>query len=195
MANVQISAVDIEKLWYADFSEWSDSKTTTAITGTIVRTLLNNKAKSFEIPNVHQDTWSIEETEASQEKYKNQLTGNVYRMGAKEMGEVNVQFTIGRYDYELKQAMLGGTVIRNAAGDAVGWARARGIVNLKHILIARTEDKQYIVLPQANVNTREANTDKAIGLAVTATAMEPDNDKIMAEYWFDESEIGTINRV
>lgn len=253
MANIQLSAVDIEKLWYADYTVF---RTNTSLSGTDVYDLLNS-GDIVEIMNVHQDTWSIEETEASQEKYKNQLTGNVYRMGAKEMGEINVQFTIGRYDYALKKALLGGVCLydgfstvmysnnatsgttfyrtyaaakeagvaspvlvttipgtvyasdKNAEvfykatgtghtesfapssdkGNAVGWARARGIVELKRVLIARTEDKQYVVLPQANVNTREANTDKAIGLAVTATAMEPDNEALMSEYWFDESEV------
>ena len=238
MANVQVSAVDIERIWHADYTVWADK---TSIAGTDIYALLNN-ASTKEVMNVHQDTWQIEESEASQEKYKNQLTGNVYRMGAKEMGEVTVQFTIGKYDYATKADLLGGSVIYNKvtlygsaansptlygssgsghtvevvindgrilykkpnseeysitkSGDyseavqicnAVGWQRARGIVEIKRILIGLTEDGQYVIFPQANFNTREANTDKAIGLAVTATAMEPDNEAISAEYWYDKS--------
>lgn len=255
MANVQISAVDVEAIWYADSKAWADK--TSRATGADVAAII---ATAKQVENVHQDTWQIEESEASQDKYKNQLTGNVYRMGAKEMGEVTVSFTIGRYDYATKADLLGGTVTydgigtslwpnkstsptayyrtKEAAiaagvdmssisapsnvtsavfcndektdlvfytssgaghtksvtpdatkGNAVGWERARGIVELKKILIARTEDKQYVIFPQANFNTREANTDKAIGLAVSATAMEPDNINLSAEYWYDESEV------
>lgn len=185
MASKQISGVDVEKIWYADYTAWDSLSG--QVTGANVKTLIAAETTK-EIKNVHQDTWSIEETEASQDSYKNQLTGSVYRMGSKTMGEIQILFTIGRYDYQTKADLLGGTVIESG-GDAVGWARARGTVELKKILIARTEDKQYIVLPYANINTREANTDGAIGLAVTATAMEPQNEALSPELWFDESEV------
>ena len=185
MANKQVSGVDVEKIWYADYTAWDSLNA--QVTGANVAALIAANTTK-EIKNVHQDTWQIEETESSQDSYKNQLTGSVYRMGSKTMGEVQINFTIGRYDYQTKADLLGGEVILKS-GDAVGWARARGTVDLRKIIIARTEDKQYIVLPYANINTREANTDGAIGLACNATAMEPQNELLSPELWFDESEV------
>lgn len=174
---VQISAIDIKKLWYAE-----TSAVTADLTGTLLKTILGS---AKEIANVHQDTWTIDESEPTQDSYRNQLTGNIYRFGAKQMGEVTFNFTIGRYDYVTKKDLLGGDVINVNKG----WKRARGAVEIKKCLIALTEDDQYCVLPYANVVAREASTDGAVGLAVIGTAMEPETETIMPEYWFDASEV------
>ena len=174
---VQISAIDIKKLWYAE-----TSAVTADLTGTLLKTILGS---AKEITNVHQDTWTIDESEPTQDSYRNQLTGNIYRFGSKQMGEVTFNFTIGRYDYVTKKDLLGGDVINVDKG----WKRARGAVDIKKCLIALTEDDQYCVLPYANVVAREASTDGAVGLAVVGTAMEPETETIMPEYWFDASEV------
>lgn len=176
-ATVQISAIDIKKLWYAE-----TSAVTVDLTGTLLSTILES---AKEITNVHQDTWTIDESEPTQDSFRNQLTGNIYRFGAKQMGEVTFNFTIGRYDYVTKKDLLGGDVINTDKG----WKRARGAVEIKKCLIALTEDDQYCVLPYANVVAREASTDGAVGLAVIGTAMEPETETIMPEYWFDASEV------
>ena len=176
---VQISAIDIKKLWYAE-----TSAVTADLTGTLLSTILES---AKEITNVHQDTWTIDESEPTQDSYRNQLTGNIYRFGAKQMGEVTFNFTIGRYDYVTKKDLLGGDVINTDKG----WKRARGAVEIKKCLIALTEDDQYCVLPYANVVAREASTDGAVGLAVIGTAMEPETETIMPEYWFDASEVAS----
>ena len=176
---VQISAIDIKKLWYAE-----TSAVTADLTGTLLKTIL---ASAKEITNVHQDTWTIDESEPTQDSYRNQLTGNIYRFGAKQMGEVTFNFTIGRYDYVTKKDLLGGDIINVDKG----WKRARGAVDIKKCLIALTEDDQYCVLPYANVVAREASTDGAVGLAVVGTAMEPETETIMPEYWFDASEVAS----
>lgn len=173
----KVSAVDIKKLWYGDISV-----ITADLTGAALYALINgNNLK--EVLNIHQDTWSIEESESSQDSYKNQLTGATYRMGAKTMGDVTFNWTIGQYDYALKAEFLGGKAEGNT------WKRARGIVEIKKCLVALTEDDQYCVLPKANISAREANTDGAIGIAVIGTMLEPDNQQIMPEYWFDKDEV------
>ena len=177
--SIQVSAIDIKKLWYADTSQISAD-----LTGTALYTLVTGDNVT-EIKNVHQDTWTIDESEPTQDSYRNQLTGNIYRFGAKQMGDVTFNFTIGRYDYVTKKDLLGGDVINADKG----WKRARGAVEVKKCLIALTEDDQYCVLPYANVVAREASTDGAVGLAVVATAMEPETETIMPEYWFDASEV------
>lgn len=132
---------------------------------------------------MHQDTWTLEETEASQDGYRNQLTGSTYRMGTKTMGDVTFNWTIGKYDYFTKAEFLGGV----ATGTS--WKRPRGIVEIQKTLIALTEDNQYVVLPVANIKAREANTDGAVGIGIIGTMIEPDNEDISPEYWFDKSEV------
>lgn len=185
MANKQVSAVDIKELYYCD-----PTLITADLTPIALKQLLANSA-IVKIENVHQDTWQIEESEASQDSYRNQLTGNVYRFGRKTMGELTFNFTIGRYDYATKAALLGGTVLKKGGSgadkeDAIGWKRARGVVEIKKCFVALTLDDQYAVLPYANTSAREANTDGAIGLAVTATMMEPEIAAVSPEYWYDK---------
>lgn len=182
----QISAIDIKRLWYGDTNLVTSALKTKATVETLIGGLT-------EVKNVHQDTWTIDEAESSQDSYKNQLTGATYRMGAKTMGDVSFNFTIGRYDFKTKADLMGGTA------DDAHWERKRGVVELRHVLVALTEDDVYCILPFANVNTREANTDGAVGLAVVATMMEPENEEIAPEYWVDATgsvyatgKVGTI---
>lgn len=175
MAAVKISAVSITKLWYGDVSSITED-----LTGAKLATLLEGYK---EVENIHQDTWTIEESEASQETYKNQLTKATYRMGDKTMGDVTFNWTIGQYDYATKAAFMGGTATDSS------WKRSRGTTTVHKVLVAKTEDGQYCVLPKANISGREAQTDGAIGIAVTGTMLEPDNTNVAPEYWFDESEV------
>ena len=168
-----ISAVDIKRLWYVDADKFTED-----LTGPLLATILQS---ATEVTNVHQDTWTIEEAEASQDAYKNQLTGNTYRMGSKTMGDVTYNWTIGQYDYQTKADLLGGTATETS------WKRERGAVTKYMGIIALTEDDQYAVLPKASISARQAQTDGAVGLAVVATALEPDNTEISSEYWFDAS--------
>lgn len=175
----QVSCVDIKRLWYCD-----TTLVTEDVTGSFLATLLKKEGVS-EIKNIHQETWLIEETEASQDAYRNQLTGNIYRMGKKTPGEVAAKFTIGQYDYKLKAAFMGGTV----RADGKGWSRSRTTVDIYKTIIALTVDDQYCVFPYAAIKSNEANTDKAVGIAITATAMEPKNKSVDPEYWYDASEV------
>lgn len=157
---------------------------TADLTGALLAALLKDAATK-EVKNIHQDTWTIEESESSQDGYRNQLTGSIYRMGTKTMGDVTFNWTIGQYDYATKAEFLGGVAT------AKSWKRPRGIVEIHKTLIALTEDNQYCVLPYANVAGREANTDGAVGIGIVGTAMEPENDAVSSEYWFDSSEVVT----
>ena len=135
--------------------------------------------------NIHQDTWTVEESEPSQDYYRNQLTGGVYRAGKKTMGDIVFNFTIGQYDFDTKADFMGGT----AAANGKSWKRQRGIVDVKKVLVALTEDDVYVVLPYANVSAYESNTDGAVGISVKGTALEPQNEAISSEYWFVASEV------
>lgn len=172
-----ISAIDIKSLWYADVI-------TEKLTAANLKTLLTTATA---VTNVHQDTWTIEEGEPSQDSYKDQLSGVTYRMGTKTMGDVTFNFTIGRYDYETKKELMGGEATSNS------WERSRTPTEIKKSLIALTEDDVYCVLSCANVNTREANTDGAVGLAVVATMLIPEQETVSPEYWFDKSAVDSAS--
>ena len=163
----KVTAANIKKLWYGETSE-----ITADLTGQALHTLLQGETLK-EIKNIHQDTWTIEEAEASRTNYKNQLTNQTYRSD-KEMGDVTVNFTIGEYDYPTKKDLMGGDVINTDKG----WKRARGKVN-----------DQYCVIPRADSGAREATTDKAVGIPVSAVELEPQNTAVAPEYWFDSSEV------
>lgn len=167
-----ITAVNIKKLWYGDTSEISEK-----VTGQTLHTLLPQLTA---VKNVHGETWTLEEAEASKTNYKNQLTGKTYRSD-KEMGDVAVNFTLGEYDYQTKADLLGGTATETS------WERAAGKVNIEKCLVGLTEDDQYIVIPRADIAAREATTDKAVGLPVVGTELEPTVDGVAPEYWFDSS--------
>ena len=179
--STQICAIDIKRLWYAD----AVADDAASFTASDLAKLLATGGGAKEIENVHQDTWTLEESESSQDSFRNQLTGAVYRMGRPTMGDIVANFTIGRYDYSTKVDLMGGTLVTDTEGNVVGWERARGVVELKCMLIVLTVDNVYCVLPYCNLNTREASTDKAIGLATKATAMEPISANIKPEYWYN----------
>ena len=174
----KITAVNIKKLWYGD-----TSVITADVTGQILYTLLQGENLK-EVSNIHQDTWTFEESEASRTNYKNQLTGQTYRSD-KEMGDVVVNFTIGEYDYPTKKDLMGGDVINTNKG----WKRTIGKVNVEKCIVFMTEDDQYCVIPRADIGARGSTTDKAIAIPVSAVELEPKDIAIAPEYWFDAEEV------
>lgn len=178
-----ITATGIKRILYAE-----TSVVTTDLTGAALKTIIAAAVtEKHEILNVHGETWTLEEAEASITNYKNQLTGQNYRSDTVP-GDIKANFTIGQYDYQTKADLMGGDVIlKNET--AVGWKRASGIVEKKKCLIFLTKDDQWCVFPNGYLTAREANTDKAIGLAVSATAMEHTAAGVRSEYWFENSEV------
>jgi len=193
----KISAIDIKKLWYADcISAALTPATLKALVGATSTGWSGGTAK--EIENVHQDTWQIEEGEVSQDSYKNQLNGHVYRLGKKQMGDLTVSFTVGQYDYKTKYDLMGGIVL-DASGQAVtsptgaatevGWARDNEAVEKYKTIIALTTDDVYVVIARAPLNVRESNTDKAIGLSMIGIMTDPTVDGVNSEYWYDKATV------
>ncbi len=177
MEKVILSAIDIKKLFFCD-----PSLVETDLTESSMKALLANTGVK-EITNVHQDTWSIEESEASQDSYRNQLNGQVYRRGKKQMGDLAFNFTIGQYDYPTKAEFLGGEATETS------WKRPNETVDIHKCLIALTDDDQYAVLPYASISGREATTDGAVGLPISGTMVAPKNSDVRSEYWFDKAAV------
>ena len=185
----KICAVDIKKLWCGDILSGIDTYTS----GTLAAKIKSWMANATEIKNIHQETWSLEEDEPSQDSFKNQLTGRVYRKGRKESGDVKINFTIGQYDYLLKQEFLGGEVITDSAKNAIGWHRPVESVEISKGFLALTIDDQYCFFPCASVIGSEKDADKAIGIGVVATAIEhPDNSELPLQCWYDKEAIDSV---
>lgn len=177
-----VTAVGIKALWYAP---------TTAVNQDlyehpeVLATILKG-GTTKEVTNIHQDTWSIEEAEPTTTPYNNQLTKKPYRQD-KEMGEVAMNFTIGQYDYKTKADFMGGEANEKA------WKRSRQVTDVNYCMIALTEDDQYCVFPKASITGRNADADGAVGIGVTATALEPDNTEVSSEYWIDAGDISVAS--
>ena len=115
-AGKKISAVDIKELWYGE-----PSLVTEDLTGAALKTLIDGSSLK-KVPNIHQDTWTIEEAEASQDSFKDQRNGLTYRRSAKSMGDVTStglsvntimrqKLTSWAVKY-LKQATLGSVLVK-----------------------------------------------------------------------------------
>ncbi|MEG1693441.1 MAG: hypothetical protein RR312_08635 [Bacteroidales bacterium] len=185
-----ITASGIKKIFYAE-----TSVITADLTAFALKTLLGGPSVK-EVPNVHGDTWNLEESEASATPYKNALNGKVYRRDV-EAGEIKANYTIGQYSYDQKGDLLGGTVIQKGTGagaTTIGWKRG-DFADVKKTMVFLTKDDQYCVFPYASTNARETNADKAIGLSVSATPLEPPTTGIASEYWFDKAEVDAATSV
>lgn len=174
-----ITAVEIEELYYSDPIATVKDKSK-GLSGVEVATILKD-AKTKQVKNVHGDTFQYEESEATVTRYKNALTGEYYRETS-EPGEVKLNFTIGEYDYATKADLQGGTATDKS------WERGKH-KSIHKCVIGKTKDGVYVVFPKAAISGRGANTDKAIGLAVTASPLTTGVDGLASEKWFDESEV------
>ena len=188
----QISSVGIKRIIYADTSV-VNKDITADFAKTIIKAAITAKT---EVANVHGETWSIEESEASVTPYKNQLNGQAYRYDTTP-GELTPQFSIGQYDYTTKAALMGGEVIKKGGAGAdkdnpVGWKRAVDKVVINKALFCLTEDNVWFIFPNCQIVTREANTDKAIALAVKGLVQTPQVAGVSSEYNFDEAEVKAL---
>ena len=187
-----ISAVGIKRILYADTSAVK-ADITPDVAKTLIKAAITSKT---EVKNVHGETWSIEESEASVTPYKNQLTGQAYRYDTTP-GELTPTFSIGQYDYLTKAALMGGEIVKKGGSGTdkdtpVGWKRAIDKVVIHKTLFCLTEDDVWFIFPNCQIVTREANTDKAIALAVKGLVQTPTIDGVSSEYNFDETEVKAL---
>lgn len=183
-----ISAVGIKKIVYADVSAITKA-IDAAEAKTLIKAAIQAKA---EVKNVHGETWSIDETEASVTGYKNQLNGQNYRYDTVP-GEITPSFSIGQYDYATKAALMGGKVIKNEGSTAdIGWERSAEKVTINKALFCLTDDDVWFIFPNCQIVSRESNTDKAIAIAVKGLVQTPTVAGVSSEYNLDESEVKAL---
>ena len=170
--------IGIKKLWYLD-------TLTTAPTQATLSTLIQS---ATEIRNVHQDAWGYSQDDPSVTDYINELTGKPYYRDAEDQGNRVINFTMGEYDYATKAALQGGSTITEGSA-VVGWKSPDAPTLISKALIALTRTGTYSGFTNANIVAKGDQQQKAIGLGVTALAVENPNSAANApisdEYWFD----------
>lgn len=187
-----ISAVGIKKILFAD-----TSVVTADITPEIAKTLIAAAiAAKDEVQNVHGETWQIEESEASVNGYTNQLNGQKYRYDTTP-GDISPSFSIGQYDWKTKAAMMGGDIVKKGGSgadkeEAIGWKRPTGKVVINKVLFCLTDDDVWFIFPNAQIVAREANTDKAIAIAVKGLVQTSKVTGVSSEYNYEESAVGAL---
>ena len=185
-----ISAVGIKRILFADIS-----KITADIPPEIAKTLIQAAITAKdEVLNVHGETWQIEETEASVTGYKNQLNGQNYRYDTTP-GDITPAFSIGQYDWKTKAALMGGSIVETGEEGskvAVGWKRPLTKEIINKALFCLTDDNVWFIFPNAQIVAREANTDKAIAIAVRGLVQTPKIAGVASEYNYEEDAIKAL---
>ena len=177
----------IKKIVYAD-----PSVVTAAITIATAKTIIQAAITAGNtVDNVHQDTWNLDEAESAPTGYSNQLNGKKYRYDRPAAGDLTPTFVIGEYDYRTKAAFLGGSVVEDANKKAVGWSRGDK-VSIHKALFCLTDDDVWFIFPNCYIGAREANTDKAVAIAVKAYVQETSVAGVASEYNYDESAVGAL---
>ncbi len=180
-----ISAVGIKKILFA-----APSVVTADLTPESAKAIIAAaQTAGNEVLNVHGETWQIEEAEASVTGYKNQLNGHTYRYDTTP-GDLTPSFSIGQYDYKTKASLLGGSVIKTGTSPnekEVGWKRATEKVTIHKALFCLTDDDVWFIFPNCQIVAREANTDKAVAIAVKGLVQTPAVEGVSSEYNFDAS--------
>ena len=169
--------IGLKKLWYHD-------PLTAAPTQAGIAQLVQS---ATEIKNVHQDAWGYQQDDPTVTDYINELTGKPYYRDAEQQGNKTINFTMGEYDYATKEALQGGEVI-NGTGTGtppVGWKAPDSAALVNKCIIALTKTGTYIIFTNAAIIAKGDQQQKAVGLGVTAVAMENSTAGVSDEYWFD----------
>lgn len=168
----EVSLIGVKEIHYGEAistvaKPYIDGDNTTGLSPSELKAFLA-AATTKKITNVHEDNWNFEKTLPSKTGYKNKLSGKVYRRSTDDAGESKITFSIGKYDFETKAALEGGTVSANKLSSASEY------VPKTLTIVALTTDGVYIVFSKADIVAGGVTTDDAVAISVEATAMEPD---------------------
>ena len=131
-----------------------------------------------EVKNVHQDTWGYEQAEPNFDDYINELKGTTYYRDMTDRGTKTINFTMGEYEFQTKADLQGGTATDTS------WTAPDVMQEIKKAIVAITKTGNMIVFTNAAISGRVDQQQKALGLGVSATAMENETDGVADEYWF-----------
>ncbi|MFA6336084.1 MAG: hypothetical protein WCX48_11155, partial [Bacteroidales bacterium] len=110
-----------------------------------------------------------------------------------ESGDLSFEFSIGKYDLELKAKMQGGTYTPAVPGtteplvvaEEAKWVPAVDKTPIYLAFKATTVDNVKIIFPKAMVLSNTKANKKAQGMAVKAVAETPDDSSLSIEQWGD----------
>lgn len=169
MAGRTVSVIGVKQILYGDPLDTAPTYAT-----------LESLFTSFkEVPNVHQGTYEFTEEDGTTTEYKDELTGQTYRLSF-EAGSVGLNWTIGAYDFDTKAELMGGKSLE----ESKGWERGNSGEQRYKCVVAVSNDNIAIIFPKANIIGRGASTDGAVGLAISAIPLKV-STTIASEYQFD----------
>ena len=169
------SFIGIKQIWYTKPLVAEPTQDT-------LKTLIQS---ATEVENVHEGTWGYSQDDPTVTEYINELTGKPYYRDKESAGNKTITFTLGEYDYEDKAALQGGEVIKAAGSTVVGWKSSGSLENIYKAVIAKTKTGRYVIFSNAIIVGKTDTQQKALGLGISAVALESETEGIADEYWFD----------
>lgn len=173
--------IGIQKIWYGPVI-------TSDLTAVSLHTLLTGSTLT-EVKNSHDGTWGYTQDDPNIQDYINELTGKPYYRDRVSEGNKTIKWTSGEFDFADKAALQGGSSITQGTGSSateVGWKSGTpGFIN--KAVIAKTKTGNYVVFTNADIIAKSDQQDRAIGIGVTAVALENTNNGVADEYWFKGS--------
>ena len=181
-----VKFIGISKIWYGPTM-------TTAPSASSLKTLLTGGTLT-EVTNSHEGTWGYSQEDPNTTDYINELTGKPYHRDKVSDGKKIITWTSGEYDYADKAALQGGSTVTESS-TVVGYAGGSADF-INKCVIAKTKTGNYIVFTNADIVAKADTQERAIGLGVTATALENPNSTVSSpiadEYWFSGSAVDTV---
>ena len=87
---------------------------------------------------------------------------------------------------------MGGDVIQATSKKTAGLKRALDKVVINKALFCLTDDDVWFIFPKCRIVSREANTDKAIAIAVKGLVQESGIEGVSSEYNYEEGQIKAL---
>lgn len=180
MANIQY--IGIRHIWYGDvFSE--------AVTPAKLKAWLGTATA---ITNCHDGTFSFSQDDPEVTEYKNELTGEIYHKDKTSNGNSSIAFEMGQYGYEDMVAFMGGEVIKDGQ-DVIGWSAPSELKVINKAIVAQTKEGNYIVFTNADIVGKTGTQEKALTLAVTATALTNPNEGVKSQYRYKGTAVDKVS--
>lgn len=166
MAAKKIISVGLKTLEYADVASTGVPTTWT------------------DIEVVHEDTFDYSVEAGTEEQYINELDGQPYHVDGQN-GTPLMNFSIGKYDLEMKAAFFGGTYAQATASENESWTPSDTGESVYKAFRAVTKDGVVIVFPKARINPSHTRNIKALGLTLQARPIKLDTDTPLEKWEVD----------
>ena len=137
-----------------------------------------------EIPVVHDDTFKYVKEKPEVKKLINQISNQPYYATTKDSSP-QMDFSIGKYDLELKAKFMGGTYTAATAGSGATWTPAANAADIFFAFRGTTKDGVQITFPKGQVTANHDSNDGALGLSLSVMALVPDGAGLKIEEWND----------